>query len=77
VFGQAKLNGGGSVEYRIDVELAAWEGGRDSYRIRLDTGYDSGAQQIRHGDQHIRLRGSDRDHLDANANHNRGQQDGG
>jgi hypothetical protein len=78
VFGQAKLNVGGSVEYRVDIQLAAWERGTDTYRIRLSNGYDSGAQQIRHGEVQIRLRDSDHHHRDANADRNRGgQQDGG
>jgi hypothetical protein len=39
---------------------------------------NSVAQQIRHGDVHIRLRDSDHHHRDANADRNRGgQQDGG
>jgi hypothetical protein len=78
VFGRAKLNGAGSVEYRIDVHLAAWEWGKDTYRIRLSNGYDSGAQPIRHGDLDIRLRDRDHQHRDPNANQSRtGQQDGG
>jgi hypothetical protein len=78
VLGTAKLNAAGSVEYRIDIQLTAWERGKDAYRIRLSHGYDSGAQPIRHGDLDIRLRGSEHQHYDANANHTRGgQQDGG
>jgi hypothetical protein len=78
MFGTAKLKGAGSVEYRIDVQLGAWEWGKDSYRIRLSNGYDSGAQPIRHGDLDIRLRSSEHEHHDVNANHTRGgQQDGG
>jgi Bacterial Ig-like domain (group 3) len=68
VFGTATVNGAGSVEYRIDTQLTAWEGGKDTYRIRLSNGYDSGAQQIRHGDVRIRIRNSVHQHLDANAN---------
>jgi hypothetical protein len=56
-----------SVEYRVDIQLAAWKNGTDTYRIRLDTGYDSGAQAIRHGDLTVRLRGSEHQHTDANA----------
>jgi hypothetical protein len=59
VFGKAKLNGMGSVEYRIDIQLAAWERGRDTYPIRLSSGYASGAQPIRHGDLDIHVRGRD------------------
>jgi DNA-binding beta-propeller fold protein YncE len=69
VFGTAKVNGAGSVEYRIDVQLTAWEWGKDTYRIRLSNGYDSGAQQIRHGDVDIRIRDRDHHHHDANADH--------
>jgi DNA-binding beta-propeller fold protein YncE len=68
VFGTAKVNGAGSVEYRIDVQLTAWERGKDTYRIRLSNGYDSGAQPIRHGDVDIHIRTSEHHHHDANAN---------
>jgi hypothetical protein len=71
VFGTAKLNGSGSVEYRIDFQLAAWERGKDTYRIRLSSGYDSGAQPIRNGDLDIHLRDRDHQHHDANSNHYR------
>ena len=71
VFGSAKINGAGSVEYRIDVQLTAWEWGKDTYRIRLSDGYDSGAQKIRHGDVDIRIHGSEHHHHDANANHDK------
>jgi hypothetical protein len=67
VFGTATVNGAGPVEYRIDVQLTAWEWGKDTYRIRLSSGYDSGAQQIRHGDVDIHLRSSEHHHQDANA----------
>jgi hypothetical protein len=67
VFGTATVNGAGPVEYRIDVQLTAWESGKDTYRIRLSSGYDSGAQQIRHGDVDIHLRDQDHHHHDANA----------
>jgi hypothetical protein len=69
VFGTAKVNGGGSVEYRIDVQLTAWEWGKDTYRIRLSNGYDSGVQQVRHGDVDIHIRSSEHHHHDANADH--------
>jgi hypothetical protein len=67
VYGTAKINGVGSVEYRIDMQLTAWEWGKDTYRIRLSDGYDSGVQQIRHGDVDIHLRSSEHHHQDANA----------
>jgi hypothetical protein len=78
VFGTAKLNSGTTVEYRIDIQLGAWERGHDTYRIRLSNSYDSGTDPIRHGDVDIRVRSSEHQHHDANANHTRGgQQDGG
>ena len=79
VFGTARINGAGSVEYRINVQLTAWEWGKDTYRIRLSNGYDSGAQPIRHGDLNIHLRDRDHQHHDANANHYKpgAGQDGG
>ena len=79
VFGTAKIDGGGSVEYRIDVQLTAWERGTDTYRIRLSNGYDSGAQQIRHGDVDIHVHTSEHHHHDANADHHKhgAGQDGG
>jgi hypothetical protein len=79
VFGTATANGAGSVQYRIDVQLTAWEWGKDTYRIRLSNGYDSGVQQIRHGDLDIHLRDRDHQHHDANANHYKAGagQDGG
>jgi 6-phosphogluconolactonase len=69
VFGTATVNGSGSVEYRIDVQLTAWEGGKDTYRLRLSNGYDSGVQRVRHGDLDIRIRDRDHHHHDANADH--------
>jgi hypothetical protein len=62
------VNGEGSVEYRIDVQLTAWEWRKDTYRILLSSGYDSGVQQVRHGDVDIRIRDSERRHHDVNAN---------
>jgi hypothetical protein len=56
VLGAAKVSGVGLIAYRIDVQLAAGKRGRDTYRIRLANGYDSGAQQIRHGNLNIHLR---------------------
>jgi len=46
IFGTAKVNGAGSVNYRIDVRDLGEPGTNDRYRIRLSTGYDSGDQQI-------------------------------
>jgi hypothetical protein len=55
------------------------EHGKDTYRIRLSSGYDSGAEQIRHGDVDIRVRDRDHHHHDANADHYKAGvgQDGG
>lgn len=53
VFGRARLNDANAVEYRIDIELS---GAKGTFRIRLDTGYDSGVQPIRFGDLHIHIR---------------------
>jgi hypothetical protein len=79
VYGKATINGAGSVEYRIDIQIAASKGGKDTYRIRLSNGYDSGAQPIRHGDVDIRLRSSQHGHHDPDADQNPGgdNQDGG
>ncbi len=78
VFGTATVNSADSVEYRIDVQLTAREWGKDTYRIRLSNGYDSGTEQIRHGDIDIHLGDSQQHHRDANAGHHKnGGQDGG
>ena len=54
-FGTATINGAGSLQYRIDIQLNAGKGRRDSYRIRLSNGYDSGAEPIHgHVDIHVR-----------------------
>jgi hypothetical protein len=54
IFGTATVNGLGSHAFRIDVQDLG-EPGRlaDTYRIRLDTGYDSGPQQLRKGNVQI------------------------
>ncbi len=72
VFGKAKLNGTGSVEYRIDIQLTAWEHGKDTYRITLSNGYDSGAQPIHHAELDIHLANSDHRHRDTSANQTQG-----
>jgi DNA-binding beta-propeller fold protein YncE len=69
IFGEAKVNGKRSVEYRIDVRLIAWKWRKDTYRIRLSSGYDSGVQRVRRGDVDIRIRDSERRHHDVNASH--------
>ncbi len=50
IFGKAKINGGGSFDYRIDVTDNGEPGaGTDTYRIRLSNGYDSGTQTLQGG----------------------------
>jgi hypothetical protein len=73
VFGQASVNPAGSVEYRIDMQLAAWESwwGADRYRIRLSNGYDSGAQPIRNGDIDIHIHNAEHHHHDPDADQTR------
>jgi hypothetical protein len=65
VFGSATITGTAAVQYRIDVALNASELGKDTYRIRLSNGDDSGVRQIRHGDLEIHVRESENHHRDA------------
>jgi hypothetical protein len=54
IFGQATIDGTGSVDYRIDVTDVAEPGsGVDTYRIRLSNGYDSGVQVLSGGNIQI------------------------
>jgi Big-like domain-containing protein len=54
VFGQATINGSGVHNFRIDVQDLGEPGkGKDTYRIRLDTGYDSGEHTLRGGNVQI------------------------
>ena len=53
IFGSAKVNGGGSVDYRIDLTDQGEPGSSDTYRIRLSTGYDSGEQVLSGGNVQI------------------------
>jgi hypothetical protein len=54
IFGQATIDGSGSHTYRIDVQDNGEPGkGTDHYRIRLDTGYDSGDHVLRGGNVQI------------------------
>lgn len=46
IFGQAKLGQSALVEYRIDARSVPRGLGEDTYRLRLQTGYDSGAQPV-------------------------------
>jgi hypothetical protein len=51
IFGQATVNGAGSVGYEIDVQDKA--GTNDTYRIRLSNGYDSGMHKLDAGNVQI------------------------
>jgi hypothetical protein len=54
IFGQATINGTGTHNYRIDVQDNGEPGKLiDHYRIRLDTGYDSGDHILRGGNVQI------------------------
>jgi hypothetical protein len=54
VFGRATINGGGSHQFRIDVQDLGNPGRLiDTYRIQLDTSYDSGQQVLRSGNVQI------------------------
>jgi hypothetical protein len=54
IFGTATINGSGVHNFRIDVQDLGEPGtGRDHYRIRLDTGYDSGDHILRGGNVQI------------------------
>ncbi len=79
ISGKATINRTGPFDYRIDVRVDADKGAKDTYRIRLSNGYDSGAQPIRHGDIDIRLRSSEQHHHDGDADQGQGgnNQDGG
>ncbi|MBT2551842.1 Ig-like domain-containing protein [Arthrobacter sp. ISL-5] len=55
IFGRATINGQGSHLFRIDVQDLGEPGlGIDTYRILLDTGYDSGSHTLRSGNIQIR-----------------------
>jgi hypothetical protein len=53
IFGTATVDGGGTVNYRIDVKDLGEPGTTDTYRIRLSNGYDSGAKVIVGGNVQI------------------------
>jgi uncharacterized repeat protein (TIGR01451 family) len=59
VLGNAKINGAGSVDFRVDVKDL--HGARDTFRIQLSNGYDSGEQSIRKGDVEIECEDDDDD----------------
>jgi hypothetical protein len=48
-FGLAKVNGEPAIRFRIDVQDLGEPGRRDTYRIRLSNGYDSGEQRLQGG----------------------------
>jgi hypothetical protein len=49
IFGTATVDGGGSFDFRIDVDDNGEPGRSDTYRIRLSNGYDSGIQTLAKG----------------------------
>jgi hypothetical protein len=49
IAGRATVNGARSVTYRVEVELGSSAAAPSSYRIVLSDGYDSGVQQLEHG----------------------------
>jgi hypothetical protein len=53
IFGTARVRGNGTVDYRIDLKDLGQPGRSDTYRIRLSTGYDSGAQALTGGNVKI------------------------
>jgi hypothetical protein len=54
IFGNATINGAGTHAFRIDVQDLAEPGkGIDTYRILLDTGYDSGVHTLKGGNVQI------------------------
>lgn len=56
IFGKATIEGAGSFAFRIDTRDLGGPGqGADTYRILLQTGYDSGVQSLVGGNVQIRL----------------------
>jgi len=53
IFGQASVDGAGSVGYEIDVQDKGEPGTNDTYRIRLSNGYDSGMHKLDAGNVQI------------------------
>lgn len=53
IFGTATVNGGGRLDYRIDLKDLGEPGRNDTYRIRLSNGYDSGEQVLVGGNVQI------------------------
>jgi VCBS repeat-containing protein len=54
IFGKATIDGAGQHTYRIDVTDAGKPGTNDTYRILLDTSYDSGVHKLTGGNVQIR-----------------------
>jgi YVTN family beta-propeller protein len=54
IFGQATIKGAGNHAYKIDVTDSGDPGTNDTYRILLDTGYDSGVHKLETGKVEIR-----------------------
>jgi hypothetical protein len=55
IFGEATIDGTGTHQFQIDLEDLGEPGkGADTYRIQLDTGYDSGVQTLQGGTVQIR-----------------------
>ena len=56
IYGEATINGSGSYLFKIDVRDVAEPGvGKDTYRILLSSGYDSGEQTLLSGNIQIRI----------------------
>jgi hypothetical protein len=56
IYGQTTINGSGSYFYKIDVQDLADSGvGKDTYRILLSNGYDSGVHKLESGNIQIRI----------------------
>lgn len=54
IYGEATIDGSGSYKFRIDVKDVAEPGvGKDTYRITLQTGYDSGEHTLEGGNVQI------------------------
>jgi hypothetical protein len=56
IVGTANVSGAGSTTFRIDVDDRGRPGRRDTYRILLGSGYDSGSQFLEGGNITIRSR---------------------
>jgi YVTN family beta-propeller protein len=54
IFGQATIKGAGQHTYKIDMTDSGDPGTNDTYRIQLDTGYDSGVHKLETGKVQIR-----------------------